>query len=102
LQIAKVQRYKQGGNGRLKLIKVMDFSEKESDEYIDIPSKRSVICHKDDILIARTGTLGLVLTNVEGVFHNNTFAIDYVNGIPVVRIFNVMVNSSEKATMNEG
>jgi type I restriction enzyme R subunit len=26
----------------------------------------------------------------------------FVNGIPVVRIFNVMVNSSEKATMNEG
>jgi type I restriction enzyme, S subunit len=80
LQIAKVKRYTGGGENRVKLIKVMDFgSERESDEYIDIPppSKRSVLCGRDDIIIARTGTLGLVLTDVEGVFHNNTFALDY-------------------------
>ena len=61
----------------------MDFgSEIKSDEYIEIPSQsRSVICNKDDIIIARTGTLGLVLTNVEGVFHNNTFALDYDRNI---------------------
>jgi type I restriction enzyme S subunit len=78
LQVAKVQRYKQAGKNRIKLIKVTDFhSDKQSDEYIDIPVMKSVICKKEDIIIARTGTLGLVLTDKEGVFHNNTFAIDY-------------------------
>ena len=80
LQIEKVKRYKQGGKNRIKLIKITDFySDRQSDEYIDIlsSSKQSVICDKDDILVARTGnTLGLVLTDVAGVFHNNTFALD--------------------------
>ena len=80
LQIAKVERFGEPAKNRMRLIKVLDFhSERDSDEYIVTPSqyKKSVICHKDDVLIARTGTLGLVLTNVEGVFHNNTFAVDY-------------------------
>jgi type I restriction enzyme, S subunit len=79
LQIAKVERFAGPAKNRIRLIKVMDFhSERDSDEYIVTPqNKKSVICHKDDVLIARTGTLGLVLTNVEGVFHNNTFAVDY-------------------------
>src|SRR5690625_3980712 len=44
--------------------------------YIQNPSK-SVICTKDDILMTRTGNTGIVLTNVEGVFHNNFFKINY-------------------------
>jgi type I restriction enzyme, S subunit len=82
LEIISISGFKtaEPAKNRMRLIKVMDFhSERNSDEYITVPSpsKKSVICHKDDILIARTGTLGLVLTNVEGVFHNNTFALDY-------------------------
>jgi len=80
LQIAKTERFDEPGIGRLKLIKVDDFlSGKENPEYINVPSesRNAVVCDRDDLIIARTGTLGLVLTNVEGVFHNNTFAIDY-------------------------
>lgn len=81
LQIDKTKRYTQPGKNRIKLIKVLDFYEnKDSNEYIDTPSdsKKSVICDEDDIIIARTGnTLGMILTNVHGVFHNNTFALDY-------------------------
>jgi len=81
LQIDKSKRYTIPGNNRIKLIKVLDFyEEKGSMEYIDIPaeSKKRVICDEDDIIIARTGnTLGMILTNVAGVFHNNTFALDY-------------------------
>jgi type I restriction enzyme, S subunit len=81
LQIDKKKRYTESGKNRSKLIKVLDFyKDKESDEYIDTPldSKKSVICDKDDVIIARTGnTLGMILTDVEGVFHNNTFALDY-------------------------
>lgn len=81
LQIAKEMRYKEYKKGRIKLIKILDFySDKESDEYLDIPSEsmKSVICDKNDIIVARTGnTLGMIMTDVEGVFHNNTFALDY-------------------------
>ncbi len=39
--------------------------------------KKSVICGKDEILYGRTGNTGEVITNVEGVFHNNFFKINY-------------------------
>ena len=39
--------------------------------------KKSVVCGKDEILYGRTGNTGEVITNVEGVFHNNFFKIDY-------------------------
>ena len=45
-------------------------------EYIKSP-KPTVICTKDDILMTRTGNTGMVITNVEGVFHNNFFLIDF-------------------------
>ena len=45
-------------------------------EYIKSP-KESVKCTKDDILMTRTGNTGMVVTNVEGVFHNNFFLIDF-------------------------
>ena len=45
-------------------------------EYIKSP-KDTVICTKDDILMTRTGNTGLVVTGVEGVFHNNFFLIDF-------------------------
>lgn len=37
----------------------------------------SVLCNKDDILMTRTGNTGMVVTNVEGAFHNNFFKIKY-------------------------
>lgn len=45
-------------------------------QYIENPSKR-VICNEDDIILARTGATGKVVTGVSGVFHNNFFMIDY-------------------------
>ena len=39
--------------------------------------KKSVVCGKDEILYGRTGNTGEVITNVEGVFHNNFFKIVY-------------------------
>ena len=44
--------------------------------YIENPPK-NVICSKDDILMTRTGNTGKVVTNVNGVFHNNFFIIKY-------------------------
>ena len=45
-------------------------------EYIKSP-KSTVICTKEDILMTRTGNTGLVITGVDGVFHNNFFLIDF-------------------------
>lgn len=45
-------------------------------QYIYNP-KPSVICNENDILMGRTGNTGEVVTNVNGVFHNNFFLIDF-------------------------
>ena len=45
-------------------------------EYIKNP-KCTVVCTKEDILMTRTGNTGMVITDVEGVFHNNFFLIDF-------------------------
>ncbi|MEG1385519.1 MAG: restriction endonuclease subunit S, partial [Oscillospiraceae bacterium] len=45
-------------------------------EYIKKP-KATVVCKKSDILMTRTGNTGMVVTDVEGVFHNNFFLIDF-------------------------
>ena len=100
LQIAKVNRYRAGGGNRMKLIKILDFYDDydESGEYIDTPSssKQSVICNEDDIIVARTGnTLGMILTNVEGVFHNNTFALDYDRNIFLKMFFYYYLNTPQ-------
>lgn len=44
--------------------------------YIKSPSK-SVICDKESVLMTRTGNTGMVVTDVEGAFHNNFFKIAY-------------------------
>lgn len=48
----------------------------EHREYINKPSLR-VQCDYDDVLLARTGATGEVITGVKGAFHNNFFKIDY-------------------------
>lgn len=44
--------------------------------YIEKPSI-SVVAKKEDILMTRTGNTGIIVTDVEGVFHNNFFKIGY-------------------------
>ena len=38
---------------------------------------KSSICSYEDILMTRTGNTGIVVTDVQGVFHNNFFKIKY-------------------------
>ena len=45
-------------------------------EYID-DYKISVCCKKEDVLMTRTGNTGIIVSGVEGVFHNNFFKINY-------------------------
>jgi len=61
-------------------IKYIHAEEEGVKEYIPNPPK-NVICKKEDILLARTGATGEVITNQEGVFHNNFFKINYNSNI---------------------
>ena len=45
-------------------------------EYVQNP-QQSVICVEEDVLMTRTGNTGIVITDVNGVFHNNFFLIDF-------------------------
>jgi type I restriction enzyme S subunit len=79
LQIPIKSRFKESGTGRYIYItiKYLNSQNKAIEaEYIQEPSER-VICKKDDIILSRTGATGKVVTNIEGVFHNNFFLIDY-------------------------
>lgn len=79
LQIAQEKRFESDGKNRYVYItvKYTNSNKEEIDtEYIEKPYK-SVICNKEDVLLARTGATGKVITDVEGVFHNNFFKIIY-------------------------
>ena len=76
LQIPISKRYNEGGKNRYKYITIQFLNGGKEAEYIENPNPR-VVCTKDDILMTRTGNTGQVITNVEGVFHNNFFKVDY-------------------------
>ncbi|MDD4734453.1 MAG: restriction endonuclease subunit S [Bacilli bacterium] len=77
LQIAISERYSEPGENRFFYI-TNEFlkSDCEGKYYIYNPSE-NVVCNKDDILMTRTGNTGIVVTDVEGCFHNNFFKINY-------------------------
>ena len=79
LQIPISERFKEPGPGRWLYITIKYLSRREDGEppeYIQSPRK-SVTCGPDDLLLARTGGPGKVVTDVTGAFHNNFFRIDY-------------------------
>lgn len=77
LQIAISKRFTHPGDGKLFYI-TNEFLNPNSTVkyYIDSPAK-NVIAGKTDILMTRTGNTGKVVTDVEGVYHNNFFKISY-------------------------
>lgn len=77
LQIEISKRFKEPGPNRYFYITNEFLKEKcEEEYYIENPTE-NVICDKDDILMTRTGNTGIVVTDVEGCFHNNFFKIQY-------------------------
>ncbi|GGJ05282.1 restriction endonuclease subunit S [Paenibacillus hunanensis] len=79
LQIAQEERFSEGGPGRFEYItiKYLNSLRTELDkEFIENPNKR-VICYPEEILLARTGATGVVVTNIFGVFHNNFFKVNF-------------------------
>lgn len=76
LQIPIANRKKEAGEGRYPYITNQFINGGKIAEYVANP-RPNVTCKKDDVLMTRTGNTGIVLTDVEGVFHNNFFLIDY-------------------------
>lgn len=79
MQIAKSTRFQMGGNNRLPILRIGNYSTgfTEGVDYVEI-DHNSLIADVEDLILTRTGeTRGRVLTGFRGVFHNNTFRINY-------------------------
>lgn len=74
LQIPISKRFKEKGKNRYFYITIQFLKGNTEEYYIENPNQ-SVICNKEDILVVRTGSTGLVITGVEGCFHNNFFKV---------------------------
>lgn len=77
LQISISERLKAPTSTSKEYITIQSIKKTDQDrEYVESPSQR-VICTKDDVLMTRTGNTGIVVTDVEGAFHNNFFLMDF-------------------------
>lgn len=77
LQIAISERLQIPTNTSKEYITIQSIKKvDQSREYVDDFSER-VVCSKEDVLMTRTGNTGIVVTDVEGVFHNNFFLMDF-------------------------
>lgn len=76
LQIPISKRHKTPAQNRYLYITVQFLKNREDEQYyIENPDK-NVICSKDDILVTRTGSTGIIITGQEGCFHNNFFKVN--------------------------
>lgn len=78
LQIPQEKRFHEAGRERVEYItiKYLNAVDSSQAEYILSATDR-VLCTEDDILLARTGATGQVVTGVNGAFHNNFFKVNY-------------------------
>lgn len=76
LQIAIEHRLNTQVQNSKVYITIQYLNEGKEPEYI-LEYSDSVVCKNEDVLMTRTGNTGIIVTNVEGVFHNNFFKINY-------------------------
>jgi type I restriction enzyme, S subunit len=79
MQIAKKTRLKNKEEGSLPILRIKNYRDgfKSDVEYIKV-DESSLIAKKEDIILTRTGeSRGDILTGFKGIFHNNTFRINY-------------------------
>lgn len=76
LQIPIEKRLKYPTIKSKKYITIQYLNDGKAIEYIDDYSL-SVCCKTEEVLMTRTGNTGVVITDVEGVFHNNFFKINF-------------------------
>jgi type I restriction enzyme, S subunit len=76
LQIAIENRLKNPTKKSKIYITIQYLNDGKDIEYINDYTP-SVCCGKDDILMTRTRNTGIVISGVDGVFHNNFFKVNY-------------------------
>jgi type I restriction enzyme S subunit len=76
LQIAIEKRLKQPAPNSRIYLTIQFLNNGKDIEYINDYSS-SVCCNEDDVLMTRTGNTGIVISGVNGVFHNNFFKINF-------------------------
>ncbi len=78
LQIAQSKRFSEPGKNRFPYLTVQKINSGEGyqTDYIENPPDK-VVCYEDDVLLARTGATGTVITNFKGAFHNNFFKVNF-------------------------
>jgi type I restriction enzyme S subunit len=79
MQIAKNTRLKEPGLNRLPILRIGNYETgfKEDVDYVKLDADL-LIAESADVILAWTGeTRGKILTGYRGVFHNNTFRINY-------------------------
>ncbi len=76
LQIAIERRLKHPTSTAKSYITIQYLNDSKQAEYID-DYPLSACCSPDDVLMTRTGNTGIVVSGVEGVFHNNFFKINF-------------------------
>jgi type I restriction enzyme S subunit len=81
LQIAQSERFDNPSQNRYKYLTVEEINSGEdyNSDYIEDPPE-NVICDEDDVLLARTGATGEVISDFHGAFHNNFFKINFDRG----------------------
>jgi type I restriction enzyme S subunit len=76
LQVAIEDRLRYPTTTSKTYITIQFLNDRKTIEYInDYPP--SACCSTDDVLMTRTGNTGIVVSGVEGVFHNNFFKINF-------------------------
>ena len=76
LQIAIEKRLKQPIQNSKQYITIQFLNNAKDIEYIHDYSP-SVCCNEEDVLMTRTGNTGIIVSGVNGVFHNNFFKINF-------------------------
>lgn len=77
LQIPISERLAEPTSTSKEYITVQSINRETQDrQYVESPSQR-VTCASNDVLMTRTGNTGIVVTGVEGAFHNNFFLMDF-------------------------
>ncbi|MCL1095912.1 restriction endonuclease subunit S [Shewanella kaireitica] len=100
MQIAKSTRYTEPGNNRLPILRIGSYTTKFSKDvdYVEL-GEDSLIAEPSDIILTRTGeTRGRVLTGFKGVFHNNTFRINFNQSV-IKREF-LIISLNERSAQN--
>ena len=117
LQIPISKRLKTYVEGSYRYITIQFIKKpnEESNIYYVMSPEQSVICTKNEILMTRTGNTGIVVTDVEGVFHNNFFKVDfnrnefnkdfmfyYLNSFPIQKLILIYAGGTTILDLNHG